>query len=895
MRDGEADPAGHAREPLVLRLCLHVLGAVARVVPDRQRAGWRQEWEAEVRHRWSGLEARRELDWRAQMSLFHRVLGCLPDAAWLRRQLTADADLVHDLRQGIRLVRRDPAFAATAVLVLGLGLGASTAVFAVVDVLLLRSLPYPDPGAIVTLWQTNPRQGDRDDVAPANFLDWRERSRSFAAIAAAVPYAYDYYDGPEPELLKGVRVTEGFFEIFGARPLLGRTLDAEDYRSGRNVLVLSHGLWKQRFGGDPAIVGRSVRLDESSWTVVGVLPPDFDPGLPSADRTTRCVWTAKRIADHERRTRGSPWWTVAARLKPGVSPREAQAEMATIARGLAVEWPRTNAGVDVVVRPLRDHLVGGLGAVLAILMAAVAVLLLITWTNLAGLLLARNARRGREMAVRSALGGSRGRLVRQLLAENMVLALLGCGLGLVAAYWGTKGIVALSPVEIPRLDQIRLDPRVIAFAAVLSAVTAVASGLLPALRLSRRGMGQFLHEGRAASGSPQPRVQRLLVAAEVALALVLLAGAGLLVQSVTRLLRVDPGFAANDVVALQVFAADRNRTPDKRARFFEETLARIESLPGVTEAGAVSHMPFSPSAIDIRTPLTVEGRPEPEAGQEPVVHLTVATPRYFDAMKIPLLRGRRFEPQDRSPGATVALVNESLARRFWNGEDPVGGRISFRLEGKPVVAEVIGVVGSVRHARLDRAAEPEVFVPHAQVPTGSMTYVVRSSGAPVPTRALQERVWSVDPAQTFSRIDQVRTLVSRSAADRRFVASLMGAFSVFALVLCALGVYGLLSFITTQRTPEIGVRLALGADMGDILRLVAGQALSLVAAGVAVGILGTLALGRFLRHLLFAVSPADPVTLAAVSAVLIATSAAACILPARRATRVDPIIALRAD
>jgi putative ABC transport system permease protein len=882
---------------LVLRFSLRVVAAVARLVPEAQRAAWRQEWEAEVRHHWARLEARRRLDWRSQMNLVRRVLGSLPDAAWLRRQLTADADLVQDFRQGIRRLRREPAFAATAVVILGLGLGAATAVFAVADVLLLRPLPYRDPAAIVTLWQTNPRErGDRDDVSPANFLDWRERSRSFAVMAAAVPSGYDYYDGPEPEMLKGIQVTEGFFEVFDARPLLGRTLDAEDYRSGRNVLLLSHGLWRGRFGGDTAIVGRSLRLEDGSWTVVGVLGPEFDPGLPSAERTARCVWTAKRIADHERRTRGSAWWTVAARLKPGVSLAEAQAEMATIARNLAGEWPRTNAGVDVVVLPLREHLAGGLGPALALLVGAVGVLLLITWTNLAGLLLAGNARRQREVAVRAALGGSRGRLVRQLLTENMVLALLGCALGLVAAHWGTRAIVRWCPVEIPRLDQIRLDPRVIAFAALLSLVTAVASGLLPSLRLSRGGGGRLLHDGRAASASRTPPLQRVLVAAEVALALVLLAGAGLLVQSVSRLLRVDPGFVADDVFALQVFASDRNRTPEKRSRFFEETLARIETLPEVSAAGAVSLLPFSPSGIDIKTPLQVEGRPEPEGGQEPVVHLTIATPGYFEAMRIPQLRGRGFAPQDRLPAPTVALVSESLARRFWGSDEAVGGRVSLRWEGKPVVAEVVGVVGSLRHARLDRPSEPELFLPHAQVPFGSMTYVVRTrAGSVNPTRGIQERVWSVDPAQAFSRIDRLHALVSRSAADRRFVASLLGAFASFALVLSALGIYGLLSFVTTQRTPEIGVRIALGAGARDILRLVAGQTLPLVFAGVVFGILGALALGRFLRHLLFAVSPGDPLTLAAVSVVLVATAVAACVLPARRATRVDPLVALRRD
>jgi predicted permease len=882
---------------IVLRIALGAVRLVAHLVPAASREGWRQEWEGEVEHRWGRLEKRHELDFRHQMNLLYRVLGTVPDAAWLRRQFTADADVVHDLRQGSRVLRRDPGFAAAAVLLVGLGLGSSTAVFAVADMLLLRALPYRDAASIVTVWQTNPREdGGRDDVSPANFLDWRDRSRSFETLAAAVPSGYDYLEGPEPVTLRGIQVTEGFFEVFGVPALLGRTLITDDYRPDRRVLVLSHSVWVNRFGSDPGVVGRSLRLDDQSWTVVGVMPRDFDPGLLGNPGRPRGVFAPKRIAEHEHTVRGSAWWNAVGRLRPGVTREQAQAEMAAISRQLASEWPRTNNNVDAVLVPLRDHLAGGLKATLGILAGGVAVLLLITWANLAGLLLARNTRREREMAVRAALGGSQGRLVRQLLTENLVLALLGCGLSLLGAYWAIRGIVRLSPVDVPRLAEVSLDGRVLVFAFLLALITTVVAGLVPALRLAGPRRERTLRESRAGVGAARPHLQRALVVSQVALTLVLLAGASLLTQSLARLLRVNPGFTAHNVVALQVFTSDRQATPEKRVRFFAETLSRIEALPGVESAGAVSFMPFVDSAIDIRSLLAVHSGQAAEAGKEPVVHVSVATPGYFEAMKIPLLTGRLFGVHDGLLSRPVAVVSQSLARRFWRGQDPVGSRVSFRWDGQAMEADVVGVVGPVQHARLDRPPEPEMFVPHAQVPFGSMTYVVRTSReAGALARAVQERVWSVDSGQAFSRVDLLETLVARSAADRRFVSALLSAFAVMALVLSILGVYGLLSFMAAQRTGEIGVRMALGASARDILRLVASEGAVLVGGGVLLGLLGTLAFGRTVRFLLFETSPADPTTLGTMAALIATTALLACLLPARRASRVDPLVALRGE
>ncbi len=887
------------RPGFVLRTCLALLRVASRLVPRHQREGWLAEWRAEVLHRWGRLEARQQLGPRQQAEIARRVMGALPDAVWLRRQLTLDADLVHDLRHGLRGLHRGGGPALAAASVLALGLGAATAVFGVADALLLRPLPYREPERIVTLWQTHAkRPGLLEEVAPANFLDWRERLRSFEQVAAANPWAYDYTGGAEPEVFFAIRVSEGFLEALGTTPQLGRGFLREEYRAGReNVALLAHGLWQRRFGGDPGIVGRSIPLDGASYTVVGVLPADFEPGLlPTSGE--RGLLTPHVVEEHERQVRGSAWWNVVARRKSGVTKEQAQQDLDGVARQLALEYPRTNTDSGVRAVPLAEHLTAGVREALWLLLGAVALLLLITWSNVAGLLLARGAAREGELVVRASLGASRGRLVRQLVAENLLVAVLGCGIGIALASAGMDAIVALSPVDVPRLGQVGLSGRVLAFALLLSLVSALACGWAPALRFSRQRPGGALRaasRGTARALKREP-LRRALVVAQLAIALVLLSGAGLLVRSFTRLLAVDPGFRTEGVLALQVFAWDRQQTLAARARFFDETLKHLAELPGVSAAGAVSRMPFIEANIGIRSTLQLEGGPELPPEQAPQVFLSTATPGYFPAMKIRIVAGRLFDVRDAASSPPVVLVNQALARALWAERSPLGSHLILRFAGKPIRAEVVGVVASVKHERLERAPEPEAFLPHAQTGFGSMTYVLRTSADPGGlTEAAKREIRALDPLLAFYRTASLRELVAKSLAERRFLLVLITAFAAIAVLLASVGLYSLLSLLAVQRRREIGVRMALGAQAGDILRLVLDQGLRLVVPGLVLGFVAALVATRALAGALYGVSLVDPLALAGVGALLGFVSLVACYLPARRAVRVDPCVTLRSE
>jgi putative ABC transport system permease protein len=886
------------REPITLRACRALVEAASVLVPKAQRAEWRQEWEAEVLHRWRHHERSGPLRWTARVDLLRRVGGALPDAAWLRRQFTADAELVHDLRHGWRLFRRQRGFAAAVVAVLALGIGSVTAVFTLVDALLLRPVPYPEADRLMTLWESNPTAGEaKDDVAPGDFLDWRERSRSFESMAGAIPFSYDYTGGTAPEVFFAVRVTEGFFRTMRVAPLLGRDFQPHEHQAGRDkVVLLDHGFWKRRFGSDPGIVGSTLPLEGEAYTVVGVLPPAFEPGLlPTSG--PRGIWTPHVIEEHERQIRGSAWWAAVARLRDGVTREQAQAEMDVIAAALGKEHPRTNRDVRVVVLPFVDHLTSAVRRPLLLLAGAAGLLLVLAAANVVGLFLARGAERQRELAVRASLGAHRARLVRQMVGETLLLGSLGSVLGLLLARWAVGALVALSPVDVPRLEGVHLDGRAMAFAGALSLLTALVCGTVAALAAARSLGRAGLHESsRTAGGLQRQPLRRGLVVAQVATALVLLFGAGLLARSFGRLARTDPGFHRGGVAVLQVFAWDRHPTAAKQAAFFRETLDRIGALPGVTTAGAVSRMPFIEANIGIRSPLTIEGRPAVAPGQEVSAFLTIASRGYFHAMGIPLRAGRSFGDEDRMDGARVVVVNEALARRQWPGASPIGSRVNVRWHGRPITAEVIGVVGSALHRRLDRGPEPELFMSSEQAPYGSMTYVVRaSSGADALIAPVQRAIWSVDPQQSFYRTATLDELVAKSLSPRRFLLLVLAAFAVVALALAATGLYGLVSFLTTRRTQEIGVRVALGARGADIFRLVVGEGMTLAAAGLVLGIVGGLAAGRLLEGALFGVSPADPGTGLAVLSMLAAVAFAACAVPALRALRTDPVTALRSD
>ncbi|MCI0485935.1 MAG: ABC transporter permease [Blastocatellia bacterium] len=801
-------------------------------------------------------------------------------------------NLLQDLRYGIRILWKKPGFTAIAVLTLALGIGANTAIFSVVNGVLLRPLPYRDADRIMTVWQHNTVTGvERDDVSPANFLDWREQNQSFEQMAAAEPFSLDLTGRGEPEAISCWLVSEGFFQILGVNALYGRTFLTEEHQAGNsNVVVISYGLWQRRFGADPNLVGQKLSLDGQPTTVVGVMPPEFQ--FP-ADKET---WAPRVTTEQDKRMRGATYMNVITKLKPEATLQQARDDMNGIASRLAQEYPRTNAEMNrATVVPLPEQMFGHVRPAMLVLLGAVGFVLLIACANVANLLLVRGAERERELAIRAALGAARHRLIRQLFTESLFLAILGGGVGILLAVWSVDLILALNPGNLPRFHLVSVDGRVMGFALGVSALTALIFGLAPALYFSKPDLQESLKEGgrSATAGVARLRLRNALVVVELALALVLLIGAGLLIRSFMSLLQVDPGFATEKVVALQVHVWGLYRTPERRAAFFEETIEKIVHLPGVESAAAVSTFPFEQDGHYIDTSFIIEGRPEPAPGQEPITYVAMATEDYFKVMGIPLLQGRAFTRFDNQDSAQVALINETMARRYWPGEDVIGKKVSVRF-GPRVVREIIGVVGDVRHTGLDSEPKPQLFMPHRQNAFGSMLFVARTTSDPqtaLPT--IKSSIWSMNKDIAFETISTIDELISNSLAERRFQLFLLGLFAALALVLAAIGIYGLISFTTGQRTHEIGVRMALGARERDILKMIVGEGALLVAIGVGLGLVGAFALTRFLSSFLFGISTTDFLTYAGVSLLLGAVALAACYIPARRATRVDPMVALR--
>ena len=815
--------------------------------------------------------------------------------------------LWQDLCYGARVFMKQPGFTLIAVITLSLGIGATTALFSIVYGVLLRPLPFRDAERIVTVWEHNAKDSIvRDDVSPANFLDWRERNRSFVALASANPYSLDFQGRGEPETWQAALVSEGFFSLLGVNAYLGRTFLPEEYRDGINfddnrqlksfAVVLSYGLWQSRFGGDRALIGQTLQLDGLPAMVVGVLPPDFQLNLFEQEKL---LYAPQAPDEGWRRQRRATYLKVIGRLQNGVTLAQARAEMQNIATQLATEYPQTNGGVGATLLPLAENMIGQVRPALLILFGAVGLVLLIACANVANLLLARGAAREREFAIRAAVGAGRGRLVRQLLTESMLLAGAGCLGGLVLAVWGLDAMLALSPGYVPRLDQVRLDRATLLFAAALGAMTALVFGLAPALQFSRPQLQSQLKES-APQTTARQRLRAALVIAEIALSLVLLVGAGLLLRSFLMLVQTDPGFAAERVVALQTFINDRYPKPEQRTAFAQQVLDKLKTVPGVSAAGVTTAIPLLESSLDASLPFTVEGRPAPPQGQEPTVYWTVASADYFPALGMQLRRGRMFNEFDKADAPPVALINETMARRHFPNEDPVGRKLLTPRRRNDDIAprpiEIIGVVSDIRHDGLDKEPRAEHYRPFTQIAHGSLIFTVRTTAdaaSLIPT--LKARLWEVNPAQSIYAVATLDNLLFESLKARRFSLWLLCAFAALALALAVVGIYGVMSFVTAQRTHEIGVRLALGADGRDILRLVLRQGLLLALCGVGCGLAAALMLTRLLRTQVYGVSTSDPLTFAGVSALLVVVALAACWLPARRATRVDPIIALRCE
>jgi putative ABC transport system permease protein len=795
-----------------------------------------------------------------------------------------------DLRYGLHTLLKNPAFASVAVLSLALGIGANTAIFSLVNGVLLRPLPVEEPDRLVWVWGKF-SMGETARTSPPDFLDYRAQNQSFERFVAYVESNVNLTGGAEPERLSGALVTADFFEAFGVRPELGRGfLPDEEQTTGAQVAVLSEGLWKRHFGGDPGVIGRTLTLDGKSRTIVGIMPARF-----TFPRNID-LWMPLPFLDGEMQVRRFHFLQVIGRLRPGVTLAGAQAETDTIAARLEQHYPDSNTGWSLRLTPFRDEVVGDIRSPLLVLLGAVGFVLLIACANVANLLLARSAARQREIAIRAAMGASRGRLARQLLTESVLLSLAGGALGLVLAVWGTDLLAANIPDDalsyIPGGVDFGVDGRVLAFTLGVSLLTGVIFGLAPALQGSHPNLNEALKEGgrSASEGAGRARLRNALVVTEVALSLVLLVGAGLLVKSFVRLREIDPGFDAGNLLTARLpLPLAKYEERAQRAAVVEQVLERVRALPGVRSAAAISQLPLSGQVGD--TYFTVEGRPPDNPNDRPVAQFRNVSHDYFGAMKIPLLRGRAFVEREASAGEHVIIINDTMARQYFGADDPVGRRL-FVDTGEVVPYEIVGIVGDVRQYGLAMEPLAEMYVPNTALWQANL--VVRTAGDPLAlVSGVRSAVLQVDEDQPLANVKTMDQYVSASTASNRFQTLLLATFAAVALLLAAVGIYGVVAYSVTQRTHEFGVRLALGAGSGDVLRLVLGHGMRLALIGVAVGTAAALALTRFAASLLFGVSATDPATFLGVAALLAVVTLAACYVPARRATKVDPMVALR--
>ena len=809
-------------------------------------------------------------------------------------------NLLQDLRYALRGLRRSPGFTATAVATLALAIGANSAIFSVVRSVLLRPLPFARPERLMTLRERG-SGGNGSNTGYATFVDWRQRSRSFDEMAAVGDWMPKLAASPgvAAERLQGARVSQAFFRLLGVRPALGRDfLPSEDAKGANRVVILADGLWRRRFGADPAIAGKTIRLGENAYLVAGVLSRDFEPdfysdptrpaeifsplgydsSLPQACRTCRHLRTI-------------------ARLKAGVTREQAASELTAISAALLREHPTEYPTVGVLVTPFADQLTARVRPLLWTLFAAVGLVLLIGCANVASLLLSRAGRRRQEIAVRTALGASRGRIAALFLTEALVLALIGGALGFLAAAWTLQGLLGLAPAGLPRIGSVRLEGAVLVFTLAVSALTGLLFGLFPALRMSRAAVEPALREAsRGASiGRPAARFGESLVVFDVAIALVLLTGALLLVKSTARLLHVDPGFRSAGVLTMEVDVTGARYGADPPVtRYWDEVLARVARLPGVSGAGLVSQLPLGGDYDGYG--VHAQDRPSANPDTDPEADRYSVSADYLRTMGIPVLRGRGFAESDRQDSPLVVLVNGALARRIWPGENPLGKRVQIGGTDGPW-REVVGVVGSVRHTALDAPETMQVYLPRAQMVDNFMVLVVAvRDGDPASLGgAVRAAVASVDPDQPITRVATMDRVLASSAASRRFSAGLLAAFAALASLLASIGIFGVISGFVGQRTREIGIRLALGAGRGRIVGLISSRTLRLTLAGVAAGLAGSLLLSRPLASQLYGVAPHDPWVLAAASALIVAVALAASLAPLRRALRIDPLTTLRSE
>jgi putative ABC transport system permease protein len=812
------------------------------------------------------------------------------------RRVNLIETLLLDIQYGARTLRKNPGFTFFAVVVLALGIAANTAIFSIADTVLLRPLPYRDAGRLVMVWEDSADYGfPHDTPAPGNFSDWKARNEVFEDMAAtSFGGSFNLTGNGNPQEILGLGVTASLFSVLGARPALGRDFRLEDDVPGTaRVAILSHGLWLQRFGGDPQIVGKEMHLNYEKYTVIGVMPRGFQFPDREAQLWVPAQFTKKQLANH-----GNHFLNVVARLKPGILLKTANANLATIAKQLEKEHPDENAKVGAYAVSLREEFAGNVRPAILVLVGAVGFVLLIACANVANLLLARASGRRREMAMRLTLGASRGRVIRQVLTESLLLASLGGTAGLVLAFWGTPFLASLIPAGIAPLSGSEVNVRVLFFTLAISIATGALFGAIPAMRVSGVDLSSSLRQGggRDGVGSGGKRLRDVLVVCEVALAIVLLSGATLMIRSLENLYRLDPGFRGDHVLVMRTpLPRQKYEEFARRTAFYGQVLERVARIPGVAAAGYTTWVPLTNTGG--ATGILVENQPVPPPGQRLIPNVRIVSKDYTRALTMKLIRGRLFDEHDGTGTQAVALINETIAREYWHGADPIGRRFTRGdPPEKPQWITVVGIVGDVHQAGLDMPARPEMYLPYQQQDFGfEPEYLaVRTSGDPMLlAEAVRKEVWAVDKEQPVADVMPLENLVDDNLAPRRIQASLLGGFAGMALLLAALGIYAVLSFAVTQRTQEIGVRVALGAEPGDVLRMVFSHGLKLFLIGAALGLAAALGLSRTLTHLLYGVSAYDPVSFASVTILLAGVTVLACYIPSRRAMRVDPIVALR--
>ena len=806
--------------------------------------------------------------------------------------------MLKDIRYGLRSLLKRPASTVIALITLALGIGVNTAIFSAVDSMLLRPLPFNDPERLVSIWEQSPALGiNQNEVAPANFFDLRNQSQSFEGIGAHGPQDLNLTGNAEPERLTGELVTANVFSVLGIQPALGRTfLPDEDQLGKEHVVVLSDGLWRRRFNGDPSIVNQNITLNGESFTVVGVMPRGFF----YPERETQ-LWIPWAMEPEQASGRGDHYLRLVARLRAETNLQRANADVAAIGQRLANEYPRTNEGLAFKVNSLHQDYVGNLRLPILILFAAVGLVLLIACANVANLLLAQATTRRREIAIRIALGARRWTIVRQLLVESLLLAGAGGVLGVLGAFWGVEALSRLLPESLSKLQSASVDARVLLFTAGVSALTAIVFGGLPALLAARTQPGETLSDvARDTGGGTSGRhVRRVLVVSEVALAVVLLAGAGLLIRSFQLLRRVDTGFNTGNALTMKmVLPMPKYAKPEARRAFYDEVLQRVEQLPGIESAGVITFLPLSFNGMNFS--FSVEGQTQPSDMKLPFALYRVVSPDYFRAMGIPLLRGRFFEANDNAGSQPVVLISQRLAEQYWPNQDPTGKRLKIGpIDSPNAWLTVVGVVSDVRQTGLYGDPRMDLYVPYAQERRGFVTprdLVLRTKGDPASVAAaVRQAVWAVDKDQPISNVQTMDEVFSAAVSRERFQMLLLALFAALALVLACVGLYGVISYAVAQRTHEIGVRMALGAQPLDVLRLVLRQGMVLTIAGLLVGIAVGLVATRVLSDMLFGVTPRDPLTFVGVPLLLLLVAFFACYIPARRATRIDPLAALRCD